>query len=152
MMRYLAFLLMMATMAVAEVANMSGTWMLNLERSRFGDNPRPGNVTLTVQHDEPKLKYDGTVNHASEGHVIDFRFDGAVDGKPYVVKEDRSDRTITFKRVNDRTVASDSKWSDGQLHTTITISSDGRTMERKMDFKDRMGKHREWVEIYEKKH
>jgi hypothetical protein len=130
---------------------MSGTWVLNEKRSRFGDNPRPGNVTLTVEHNEPKLKYSGTVNHADEGHIIDFNFDGAIDGKPYTVKEDRGDRTVTFKRVNDRAVESESKWSDGQLHATVTLSRDGRTMERKMSFKDRDGKRREWVEIYEKK-
>lgn len=150
-MRYLALSLITAAFALAEIAGMSGTWVLNAERSRFGDNPRPSNVTLTVEHQEPKFKYTGTVNHPNEGQMIDFHFDGAIDGKQYVVKEDRGDRTVTFKRVNDRVVESTSTWTDGELHSTITISRDGRTMERKMAFKDRDGKRREWTEIYEKK-
>src|SRR5688572_28225826 len=100
MMRYLALFLIAAVLAAADVANMEGTWVLNEKRSRFGDNPRPGNVTLSVEHKEPKLKYSGSVNHPNEGHIIDFNFDGSIDGKPYTVKEDRGDLTVTFRRLN----------------------------------------------------
>ena len=151
MMRYFAAFLTMAACLAAEVANMSGSWVLNEKRSRFGDNPRPAGVTLDVQHEEPKLKYSGKVNHPNEGQIIDFQFDGAIDGKSYTVKEDRGDRQVTFQRKSDRVVQSTSKWSDGELHSTITMSRDGRSMERKMTFKDRDGKRREWVEVYEKK-
>jgi hypothetical protein len=143
--------LITAGLALAEVANMSGTWSLNVERSRFGNNPHPGNVALTIQHNEPSFSYSGTVNHPNEGHMIDFNFDGGIDGKEYTVKEDRGDRKTTFRRVNDRVVESRSKWSDGELTSRITISSDGRTLERRMEFKDREGKKRDWIEIYEKK-
>ena len=151
MMLYLALTLITGALAMAEPVNMSGTWVLNEQRSRFGDQPRPGNVTLTVEHNEPKLRYSGVVNHPNEGHILDFNFDGAVDGRQYTVREDRGGRTVVFKRVNDRVLQSFSKWSDGELTSTITMSRDGRTMERKMAFRDRDGKRREWVEIYEKK-
>jgi hypothetical protein len=150
-MKYVLSFLIAGGLALAEVANMSGTWVLSAERSRFGDNPHPSNVVLTIQHNEPALKYSGTVNHANEGHIIDFRFDGAIDGKPYVIKEDRGDRQTTFRRVNDRVVESVSKWADGEERARITISHDGRTMERRIDFQDRAGKKRDWTEIYEKK-
>jgi hypothetical protein len=150
-MRYLLSFLIAAGVALADVANMSGTWVLSLERSRFGDNPRPSNVVLTVQHNEPALKYSGTVNHPNEGQIIDFDFDGTIDGKPHVIKEDRGDRQATFRRVNDRVVESESKWSDGELRSRMTISADGRTLERRMEFRDREGKKRNWTEIYEKK-
>jgi hypothetical protein len=144
-------LVLAAASAPAEVANMSGTWALNEDRSRFGDHPRPSGVVLTIEHSEPRLKYSGTVNHAGEGHILDFQFDGAIDGKPYVSNQDRGDRSIVFKRVNDRSVESQSKWADGELRSTMTVSSDGRTLERTMTFRDREGKKREWTEIYEKK-
>jgi hypothetical protein len=150
-MRYALTFLMAAGLVFAEAANMSGTWALNIERSRFGDNPHPSNVVLTIQHNEPALKYSGTVNHPNEGHIIDFQFDGAIDGKTYTVKEDRGDRQTVFRRVNDRAVESDSKWTDGELKSRITISQDGRTLERRMEFRDRAGKKRNWTEIYEKK-
>ena len=151
LMKYLYGFLLTAGIALAEVANMSGTWALNVDRSRFGNNPHPSNVALTIQHNEPSFKYSGTVNHPDEGHMIDFNFDGAIDGKEYTVKEDRGDRKTTFRRVNDRVVESRSKWSDGELTSRITISSDGRTLERRMEFRDREGKKRDWTEIYEKK-
>ena len=150
-MKFLNAFLLTAGIAFAEVANMSGAWVLNVDRSRFGNNPHPSNVALTIQHSEPSLKYSGTVNHPNEGHMIDFNFEGAIDGKEYTVKEDRGDRRTKFRRVNERAVESHSKWSDGELTSRITISSDGRTLERRMEFKDREGKKRDWVEIYEKK-
>ena len=150
-MKSLYAFLFTAAVALAEVANMSGTWMLNPQRSRFDNNPHPSNVAITIQHNEPSLKYSGTVNHANEGHIIDFKFEGAIDGKEYTIKEDRGDRKTTFRRVSDRVVESRSKWSDGQLKSTMTMSGDGRTLERRMEFTDREGKKRDWVEIYEKK-
>jgi hypothetical protein len=150
-MRLTALALLMAAFAAAEVANMSGTWILNEKRSNFGNNPRPGNVTLQIEHKDPALRYSGTVNHPNEGHMLDFKFDGAIDGKAYTSKEDRGDRQITFKRRNDRTVESNSKWADGELHSVLTMSGDGRTLERRMSFRDREGRKREWTEVYEKK-
>lgn len=150
-MRYLITFLIMSGLALADIANMSGTWALDVDRSRFGDNPHPSNVTLTIQHNDPKLKYEGVVNHPNEGHIIDFRFDGAIDGREYTIKEDRGERRVTFRRVNDNVVESTSTWSDGELKSRLTVSGDGRTIERRMEFRDRTGKKREWVEIYEKK-
>lgn len=150
-MKYLYAFLFTAAIAMAEVANMSGTWVLNVERSRFGKNPHPSNVALSVQHNEPAFKYTGTVNQPGEGHIIDFNFDGTIDGKEHTVKDDRGERQTMFRRVSDRAVESHSRWSEGELKSTITISSDGRTLERRMEFKDREGKKRDWVEIYEKK-
>ena len=150
-MRLTALTIVAAALATADVSNMSGTWALNEKRSNFGDNPRPGNVTLQIQHAEPKLKYSGTVNHPNEGHILDFNFDGAIDGKAYVSKQDRGDRKITFKRRSDRSVESRSTWIDGELHSIITVSDDGRSLERRMTFRDREGKKREWTEVYEKK-
>ncbi|HYO81031.1 MAG TPA: hypothetical protein VES20_06500 [Bryobacteraceae bacterium] len=150
-MRLTALALVAAALATAEVSNMSGTWILNEKRSRFGDNPRPANVTLNIEHSEPKLRYSGTVNHPNEGHILDFQFDGSIDGKSYTSKQERGDRQITFKRRSDRSVESSSKWSDGELTSVITMSGDGRTLERRMSFRDREGRKREWTEVYEKK-
>ena len=56
------------------------------------------------------------------------------------MKEDRGERQTTFRRVNDRVVESVSKWCDGELKSRMTMSHDGRTLERRMDFRDRAGK------------
>jgi hypothetical protein len=149
-MRYFVPFLFCCTL-MAEVANMSGSWALNEKRSRFGDNPHPSQVFLKIEHNEPKLKYSGNTNHANEGQINDFQFDGAIDGKEYIGKQDNGDRRVTFRRVNDNTVESLSKLAEGELSSRETVSSDGRTLERRMTFRGKDGKTRRWVEIYEKK-
>lgn len=130
---------------------MSGDWTLSRERSRFSGNPHPSNVFLHIEHNEPKLKYSGVVNHANEGHIIDFDFDGVIDGREHVIRQDNGDRRVTFTRVNDRQVRSVTKFSEGEVRSVITLSGDGRSLERRMNFRGRDGKSRSWVEVYEKK-
>jgi hypothetical protein len=136
---------------MAAVANMSGTWVLDQKRSRFGD-VRPGEVVLTIEHNDPKFKYSGTTNNVVEGAVNDFAFDGAIDGKEYVVKQDnKGDRRVTFRRVNDRVVESVTSGPEGEIRSRITMSHDSNSMERRMSVKMRDGKTRNWVEVYAKK-
>ena len=130
---------------------MSGTWVLNEKRSRFADGMHPGQVTLTIQHDDPKLKYDGSTNNPEEGQNRDFHFDGAIDGKAYVVKQDGGDRNVTFHRTGDRVVESVSNGPAGEIRSRITMSHDGNTLERRMTLHGKDGKTRTWVEVYEKK-
>lgn len=157
-MRTIVLALTMVTLSsicVAEVANMSGSWWLNVKRSRWEDNKRPPNsVALTIEHNEPALKYSGIVNGPGEDDPRKFEFNGAIDGKAYGLVEDgKEQRKITFKRRSDRVIESESTLPGGQLHehTTMTLSGDGRTLERKMEVRGGAGKGREWVEIYEKR-
>ncbi|MBC7924150.1 MAG: hypothetical protein H7039_00685 [Bryobacteraceae bacterium] len=152
MMRSFLLSLLLSSSLLAAVSSMGGTWMLNEQRSRFGDNVHPGQVVLTIQHDEPKFKYTGTVNNPPEGYINDFSFDGAIDGKEYVSKQDnRGDRKVTFRRVNNRVVESVTTASEGEIRSRITMSRDGNTLERTMTLRGTDGKTRNWVEIYEKK-
>src|SRR4051812_36352316 len=120
-MRYLLPFLFSFTL-LADVANMSGTWVLSDSRSRFGNNPHPSEVFLTIEHNEPKLKYQGTVNRPQEGAITDFRFDGAIDGKEYTVKEESGERKTTFRRLNDRSVESVTELDQGEVRSRITMS------------------------------
>ena len=52
--------------AAADVANMSGVWKLNVKKSKFEKNGAPINVELRIQHNEPALKYSGTVQRNQE--------------------------------------------------------------------------------------
>jgi hypothetical protein len=150
-MRFFLLSLLLTSSLLAEVANMSGSWVLDAKRSRFG-KIRPGEVMLTVEHNEPRLKYSGTVNNATEGAINDFDFDGAIDGKEYVVKQDnKGDRRVTFRRVNDKVVESVTHGPEGEIRSRITMSADGNSMERRMSVKMPDGKTRSWVEVYAKK-
>ena len=137
----------------ADVADLSGNWWLNPKRSRWSDKGRPpNNVALIIEHHEPELKYHGTINRL-ELEPIKFEFNGRIDGKEYTATEDGVPRKMTFKRRSDRVIESVSELPGGKGKETsvITISADGKTLERRMKIKDSAGGEREWVEIYEKR-
>jgi hypothetical protein len=137
----------------ADVADMSGAWKLNVKKSKFEKNAAPLNVLLTIQHQEPTLKYSGSVVGSQEGHPDTFEFDGAIDEKIYPVKENaKSGRTIKFKRVNDRTVESWSSDATGmEEYAKTSVQRDGKTMVREMTVKDKNRQtKRSWTEYYDK--
>jgi hypothetical protein len=141
------------TAAAADVADMSGAWKLNVKKSKFEKNAAPLNVLLTIQHQEPALKYSGSVVGSQEAHPDTFEFDGAIDEKIYPVKENaKSGRTIKFKRVNDRTVESWSSDATGmEEYAKTTLQRDGKTMVREMTVKDNKSQtKRTWTEYYDK--
>lgn len=134
----------------ADVANMSGKWRLNIEKSDWGKKPRPNSVEIDIEHHEPALKYSGKVTDA-QGGVSTFAFDGAVDGKTYSVKEDNGTRNMVMKRVNGSTTSSEIKSADGKTieTTTTTLSRDGKTLTRRIVLKTPDGTTR-WTELYER--
>lgn len=112
----------------------------------------PSTVLLTIEHNEPALKYSGTVTPTTEDAPTKFEFNGAIDGKEYPAKEGSSERGMKFTRKSDRVIESDATLSDGsEEHSILTLSGDGRTLERRMRVRTRDGARREWTEIYEKR-
>ena len=147
-------LILAAVGLAADVANMSGTWVLNLKRSKFDSKmTSPGTVILEIQHNEPSLKYSGTVSRAGEKEPTKFEYSGAIDGKQYQAKEDQNTRTIVFRRRTQRSVESHSTLQDGKSkeYALITMSRDGKTLNRQIKFTDPNGAVRQWTEVYEKK-
>ena len=105
----LSFLLCLSLISAADVANMTGSWKLNIKKSKFEKDAAPLDVLLKIEHAEPALKYSGTVTGSQEGHPDTFEFNGAIDDKIYPVKESvDTGRTIKFKRKSNNAVES---WS-----------------------------------------
>ncbi len=148
----LSVLLALSIASAADVANMSGNWKLNVKKSKF-DKAAPTNVTLHIEHNEPALKYSGSVTGSQEGQPDTFAFDGAIDEKIYPVKEGAdTGRTIKFKRKSANTVES---WSSDRDHISeeyavTTVSGDGKSLVRTMSVKHKDGTKRNWVEHYDK--
>ena len=134
----------------ADAANMSGKWRLNIEESQWGEKHRPQSVLIEIHHDEPVLKYSGTVTDAS-GLVTKFEFDGAIDGKEYKVQDAGALRSVTIKRISPLTTATTMKSSGGEIteSTRTTISQDGKTLTRQIVLKTPEGTTK-WTEVYEK--
>ena len=138
----------------ASVADMSGTWFLDVGKSRWGRHARPQSAVVNVDHHEPALKYSGTVVAASgSGETTqEFSFDGAIDGKEYAVTDTAGEKRMTFQRVNPSTVKSVLKAADGTVMETATtsISHDGKTMQRDIVAKGRDGDV-SWTEFYDRR-
>jgi hypothetical protein len=148
----LSFLLCVSLVSAADVANMSGSWKLNVKKSKFEANAAPLDVMLKIEHAEPALKYTGTVTGSQEGHPDTFEFNGAIDDKIYPVKESAdTGRTIKFKRKSRNVVES---WSSDKTameeYATTTLSSDGKSLVRTMNVKQKDGSRRTWTEFYDK--
>jgi len=152
-------LALLFTMAVAsaQVADLSGTWQLNVQKSSWGKHTRPTAGTVSVEHHEPALKYSGTVEvqngtETSPGKSS-FSFDGAIDGKEYLVIGISGTGKMVFQRVNVRTIESKLKSSDGTVLETAktTISADGKRLTRELK---RTGPAEQvsWTEVYDRQH
>lgn len=144
-----AFLL--GALCAAQPANLSGNWQLNVNRSKWGTVNKPVSVVLTIEHQEPKLSYHGSVLYANEDQR-DFGFSGAIDGKPYAMSRSFGNGEIVLLRVNDRTIESTFRTADGNYVETArtTVSRDGRTLERQLRLVSPEGT-KKWTEIYERR-
>lgn len=151
--RVLPIFLLALTAFAADVANLSGVWVLNVKRSQWGKKEQPLNAEVTIQHSEPKYNYTGSVTRSADSQPDRFTFDGTIDGKQYPIKEDTAKRMMAVKRKNDSTIESTITNADGKVEETATtsLSKDGKTLVRKISLTAPDGKKATWTEIYEKK-
>src|SRR2546425_8806189 len=124
--------------ASAQVSDLSGTWALNVQQSRWGKHPQPTSGIVVIEHHEPALKYSGTVQvqHGTETADTNntFSFNGAIDGKEYPVRGTAGTMRMTIRRVNPTTTLSDLKAGDGTVveRAKTTVSADGKRLTREV--------------------
>ena len=135
----------------AAPANMSGHWVLNVKESTWGKKKAPQNITVDIQHQDPKLKYTGELTPTLEGQRTTFTFDGAIDGKEYTLAEDNVQRKVKIERQNDLSVKTTATSMDGKSVETSTtsISRDGKRLTRRITLKAPEGTVT-WTEVYDK--
>ena len=146
----IGLLLLASGVCAAQNANFSGTWHLNLSKSRWGSKPKPVNVVLDIEHKDPALKYKGTVTQSPE-NTRDFSFEGAIDGKEYPMTSAVGSGVAVLRRVNASTIEMEFRSSDGKsTETTRTfLSSDGKVLTRAISEKSPQGS-KTWTEVYER--
>ena len=115
----------------AGAVNTTGTWKLNVEKSDYGKRPKPKEVTVTIEHKEPSLKYTVTGTDG-EGKPLNIQFSGAIDGKEYPLIGSPNVAKVSVKRINDRTTEAVGKSGDGKVveNVTVAVSADGKTFTR----------------------
>ncbi len=121
---------------------MSGTWVLDVQRSKWHRAPKPDSGRLVIEHQDPKLKYERTFTTAAvEDKSV--RFEGAIDGKEHggAIATRLSPFSILFAR----------KADDGtNQEISITITKDGKHLVRRIQATGSSGKTEVWTELYGK--
>ncbi len=115
----------------AQAPNLSGTWVLQADKSDFGMMPAPTSRTDVITHTEPSLTIKRSIVSAQQGSLSsDLVY--AVDGKPW--KNKTSDGTeITSTLSWDGTVlvvTSSLTTPQGEALVTdrLSLSTDGKTL------------------------
>ena len=133
--------LSLCSLSAADVADMDGTWVLNVERSKWRDAPKPDSGRLVIEHEEPKLKYERTFNSA----VVEdksAKFDGVIDGKEH--------NGMVATRLSPFSILFTKKSGDGtSQEITVTMTKDGSHLVRRVQSSGPRGKLT-WTELYDK--
>lgn len=147
-----ALVWMTAAASTAQVVDLSGTWVLNVEKSRWGRLRPPLTITVTIDHQEPNLAYSGRLVSAEGEEAREFEFRGAIDGREHPLVRSFAEGTIVLKRVDARTLESEFKSYDGLWTEFVrtSVSSDGRIMRRSVRREGPSGRL-EWTEVYERR-
>jgi hypothetical protein len=132
----------------AKAPDLSGSWKLNIEKSKWGKVRKPTSVVLDITHQDPALSYHGAVVDAdSEGR--EFHFDGAIDGHAYPVHGAFGDGTIIYQRKPNNMVVSTFHSNDGQFveNAETSVSADGKVLHRHVRLRRPDG-DQSWDEVY----
>ena len=125
----LLVLMLITIPAAAQQNPFVGTWMLNPEKSRFGESPR---LTQTTVLRETRNGLSSTTMVVYEGgQAVQTHWTAATDGTAYPLDGDTHYDTISVKRINDRTLEVVSQ--KGKVvgrKSTWEISRDSKTMTR----------------------
>jgi hypothetical protein len=148
---FLHFLLTFAllpALRAGEAVNMSGTWDLKIDQSEWGKKEKPVSSHVVIEHNEPILRYKGTIITGTNGESRTFEFAGSIDGKEHPFREGK----VVLKRLNDRTTTSKFTSADGKTVQTArtTIDEHGRKMTRRIHSEGPEGSFA-WIEVYERR-
>jgi hypothetical protein len=148
----LAVAALIACLCVLSVAaqtkpNLSGTWKLNQEKSKFTGGG-PENLVIKIDHKEPAFTEDWAMT-ARDGNQRSFQAKYTTDGKE------------TEQEVMGRTAKTSAKWDgdalviefkseDGFFRRKITLSADGKTMTKLVTQTRGDGQQTEDTVVFEK--
>jgi hypothetical protein len=105
----------------------TGTWELNVAKSRFDPGPAPRSMTRTYESDGKVVRMTSrSVN--VEGQVTEVEYTASYDGKDAPINSPIAD-SISLKRIDDSTSEATLK-KGGKVVSTSTrvISKDGKEM------------------------
>ena len=146
----LALLSFTGTVLAADV--FSGTWKLNVAKSKFAAGTEVKEVTVVVAEQGANLKVAAT-GTTGDGKPISVKYTIPVKGGAvsYTEGAPASGATATVKRVNASTIESTSSLNGKEVGSTHSVvSDDGKTLTRVVKGMDAQGKAFQNTEIYER--
>lgn len=129
---------------------LSGTWKMNAEKSKYSPGPPTKSLTVVVVSDENNYKVEATGTDG-EGKPINVQYGAKFDGKDYPATGIANADTVSVKRIDANTVEVMQK-KDGKVVMTVTskVSNDGKTRTSTWRGKNAEGKEVHNVVVFEK--
>jgi hypothetical protein len=128
-----------------------GTWELNVAKSTYNPGPAPKSSTRTYVAVANGYKFSSKGVDAA-GKATSGEFTAYFDGKYHPMTGSANVDSIMVKRIDaNRSESTQKKGSKVLIHTTRTISADGKTMTATATGTNADGKAYKNVEIYNKK-
>src|SRR5262245_15345497 len=129
----------------------SGTWVLNVAKSKYtpGPPPKEQSSVYTVDSKSVKVATKGT---SADGKPTATDFTAACDGKDHPVKGNADWDAVTVRRVDSHTIEFTRKRGGKVLQTaTSVVSKDGKTRTVTTSGVNAQGQKISTVGVYEKK-
>jgi hypothetical protein len=137
-------------LAADATSPLTGTWTLNLAKSKFDPGPPPKSDSRTYVESAQGVTVTVNIVTAS-GATISEHSSYAYDGKDYPITGNPREDALSLKRVNARTTIITQKLSGNVVGTeTRVISADGKAMTISAKGTDAKGVPFERVAVYDK--
>ena len=147
-----AMLVTWVTLFVATAAadQLSGTWKMNPEKSKYSPGPAPKDLTVVVESDENNYKLDANGTDG-DGKPIHVQYSAKFDGKDYSVTGIANADAVSLKRIDANTIETLQN-KDGKVVMTITttVAKDGKTRTSTYRGKNAQGKDVYNVVVFDK--
>ncbi len=146
--RLLLVVLSLSLVALGAESPFSGTWKLNLAKSKLPP-PAPQSVTTTVDADDNGIKLMGDMTD-DKGQSVKMSWEAKFDGQDYPVTGDPTSDSISYQRVN--AIALRGAFKKGGKITgkfTVVVSKNGKVTT--VNFTDySQGKPMKGMAVYDK--
>jgi hypothetical protein len=138
------------TVTTAAADQLSGTWKMNPEKSKYSPGPAPKDLTVAVESDENNYKLDASGTDG-DGKPMHVQYSAKFDGKDYPATGIANADAVSLKRIDANTIEILQK-KDGKVVMTITtkVSKDGKTRTSTWHGKNAEGKDVHNVVVFDK--
>ena len=124
--RVVSLMLVLSLSLLAAESPFSGTWKLNLEKSKMTP-PYPKEVIVRVDADDNGIKVKEDVID-SQGQPTKVSYEAKFDGKDYPTTGSPEFDSVSFQRVNSNTLKAQLKKAGKVIGDyTVVVSKDGKT-------------------------